>query len=253
MKEREFINNIYKLLSSHTEGRNKITIYSLKKCIKKCIGNINSRHNLNLRDFLYHDGEVIIQNRTLITGMDVLGRAHTRLYSPKPDLAFAPFNLSPRSADAMSRLCECIERNCLEIKEFIVKLRNSCRKNAEKYKEELKEYKELIIWLINHSRGSLDPIEVIGKVNPITRNPRSFIAVEICFSGSMKHTLGSLVNASLLGYYGVLVVNDKMLKKALRLKYYLLSIATLKEIKSTIGRNVLIVTSDQFLEAVKPY
>ena len=208
--------------------------------------------DLSWRDFLYSDGEIIIKNRELLIGSDILGRTSRKIYSPKPDLALAPFALKPKAADNILNLCRCIERECQEIRIFIDYLKESCRRNAENYREELKEFRELIsMWIMDHSLRSLDPVEVIGKVKPITRTPRSFIAVEVCFSGTMKHTLGSLVNASLLGYYGVVVTNDQMLMKALRLKYYLLSITTLKEINNMIGRNVLIVTDKQFLKAIK--
>lgn len=251
MKEKEFLDNVYRLLSSNKDN-NKISVDIIMKCISNYIKPNVNHTNISVRDFLYNNSEAVISNKTLIAGSDILGQAHARLYSPKPDLAFAPFNLSSKSASVMRKLYKCIEDDCQNIKKFIETLKNSTIKNAETYRRELEKYKDLIyIWLTDHFLRSLDPVDVIGKVKPITRNPRSFIAVEVCFSGSMKHTLGSLLNASILGYYGIVVVNNKMLRKALRLKYYLLSITALKEINSSIGRNVFIITYDQFLKAIK--
>ena len=242
--EKQFINYTYELLN---RPRNSVGFSAgfLKDCIYKCI----SMNDYPVEDFLYRNRKVVIKDMSLFKGTDILSKAGRRLYTPKPDLAFAPFNLSPSTSKIMYKLCKCLENECERIGHLKNKLIESCRENADKYRQELEEFKELIsIWGINSI--SLDPVDAICGFESITKNPRSFIAVEVSFSGSMKHTMGSIINASLLGYYGVLVVNNHMLRKALRLKYYLLSIPFIKNIKSMIGYNVLIVTDKQFLRAI---
>ena len=187
---------------------------------------------ISWRDFLYNGKKVVVKNRILFIGSDILGKAHKRLYSPRLDIAFAPLNLNPDTVSIASELYKCIERKCREINMFVDKLKESCRSNALNYKRDLMEFRKfLYMWLINRHPGSLDPVEVIGEVDYILENPRSFIALEVCFTGFMKHTLGSLVNASILGYYGVIITNTSMLKKILRLKYYILSVPLLKNEK----------------------
>ena len=207
------------------------------------------KKRIQLEDFLYKNRKVVIKDVSLFKGTDILSKAGRRLYTPKPDLAFAPFNLSSKTSEIMYDLCNCLENKCGRIKHLKKKLIESYRENVDVYRKELEEFKELMsIWSINST--SSDPVDKIFRFKGITKNPRSFIAVEVSFSGSMKHTMGSIINASLLGYYGVLVVNNYMLRKALRLKYYLLSIPSIKKINSMIGSNVLIVTDEQFLRAI---
>ncbi len=204
----------------------------LKDCIKDCLVKGETQYfsaNLNPEDFLYQDGSVIISNRPLFVGSDIFGRYRRRLYSPIPDLAFAPFNLQEKTAQIMSDLCECVEKKCSLIGSFIKGLLASYRSNIEKYQLVAK----------------------MNSVEAVNMNPRSLITVEVCFSGSMKHTFGSLINASILGYYGVLVTNDSMLPRALRLKYYLLSVTEQKKIKVDIGKNLIIITNNQMKKVLK--
>lgn len=226
VKEKEFIKRIKDKMSKFDILLRKYMCIYLKD--KK---HLNS--SLNPEDFLY-ESEVIISNKYILVGSDRLGKIHRKLYSPKPDLALAPFNLQEKTSRKILDLCRYIKEHCPSIKLFVNELKKCYYDNVKKYEKEIRPY-----MIGNHSA------KVMGEILEVNKNPRSFIAVEVCFSGSMKHTLGSLVNASILGYYGILVTNTKMLLKALRLKYYLISITRLKKIDSVIGMNLFIITSKQ--------
>jgi len=78
-------------------------------------------------------------------------------------------------------------------------------------------------------------------------NPRCFLAIEVERSGSMKHRLGSIVNASAIGKIGLLIVADeKNYNKLTRIKNYLDFLQLAGKTNSS-PKNVLIVRRDEFI------
>lgn len=77
-------------------------------------------------------------------------------------------------------------------------------------------------------------------------NPRCLLAIEVVFSGSSKHLLGDILNASVIGLYGIVVCSSKMIEKIKRNREYLIKLAELKKIEDLPFQNVLILTTDEF-------
>jgi len=217
----------------------------LEKLLKKAIHNYCSEHGLAYQDFVFpDDGSLIVIDRQIIAkarGDDEIARSKDVLYAPRVDVAIAPFNLQPGTARYMAKICEYIERS------------DGMRMWLDFLKERYYENLRRVLGnFVAPESASIMDVELLSK-----RNPRCFVAVEVCFGGSRKHTLGSLVNASLLGYYGVVVTGDSIPRKkvitvesVIRLKYYLMLMQKFKAV-GEIGRNTIIVSRDQFLESFK--
>jgi|WetSurMetagenome_2_1015567.scaffolds.fasta_scaffold91088_2 hypothetical protein len=77
-----------------------------------------------------------------------------------------------------------------------------------------------------------------------------YLAIEIEFSGSSKHILGSIVNASISGSIGIIVANKTTLKKAVRISKYLLRLEERKGFGVNHLRNLIIYSEDEFSQIV---
>ena len=110
------------------------------------------------------------------------------IYAPRPDIAVGPFNTEER-------------RNTEAIKKAF-------EDKCEEFFEHLRRY---------------DACRGIRRVNfSLNRNPRCLIAVEIENSNKGKHMLGNIVNASLLGKVGMIVIlREEFLEAAIRATKYL--------------------------------
>jgi len=82
-------------------------------------------------------------------------------------------------------------------------------------------------------------------------NPRCLVAVEVIFSGSAKHVLGDILNASVLGRYGLVVCHPSMLERARRNREYLASLATVGKLPE-LFQNVRVMSVDEFLNGFEP-
>lgn len=80
-------------------------------------------------------------------------------------------------------------------------------------------------------------------------NPRCLIAIEVVFSGSAKHLLGDILNASALGLFGLVVCRDSMLAKVERNREYLQSLAAVDKLP-TLFQNVRVISVAQFHDAL---
>ena len=109
--------------------------------------------------------------------------------------------------------------------------------------------------------------KLLIDIRPISGNPRCFIEIEACFTGTSKHVLGSLINSSILGYYGVLVAEDlerciqrrkqgrkcKDVGALIKIRYFLVKIMQIKDIMrdKVLGKNVFIASRSQFENILK--
>lgn len=76
-------------------------------------------------------------------------------------------------------------------------------------------------------------------------NPRCLLAIEVVYSGSAKHMLGDLLNASALGLYGLVVCHEKVLAKVKRNRAYASELAKLGKIPA-LFRNVRVISFADF-------
>ena len=83
-------------------------------------------------------------------------------------------------------------------------------------------------------------------------NPRCLIAIEIETSGSRKHLLGDIINASIFGKIGLIVpTNEKNFKSFERIMEYLQFAQKNKKIKNKVLNNVILIKSDELIEVLK--
>ena len=92
-----------------------------------------------------------------------------------------------------------------------------------------------------------------GKLKRVTeglgknRNPRCSLAIEVVFSGSSKHILGDITNASMMGLYGFVVTSEDMLKMAQRVYEYIKTVKELEKAGDDLFNNVCILSAQEFL------
>lgn len=92
-------------------------------------------------------------------------------------------------------------------------------------------------------RAFFDLLEIPDSC--VNENPRCLIAIEIENSGSSKHMIGNIINASLLGKVGIIVtLRDKFFRKAERAYSYLEGAFERKKIGYKPS-NVIIKTYDE--------
>jgi len=77
---------------------------------------------------------------------------------------------------------------------------------------------------------------------------RCYLAIEIEFSGSSKHLLGSILNAAVSGSIGIVIVNKNNMAKAVRMVNYLLRLEDFEKVKLNVLRNLIIFDCDDFLK-----
>src|SRR3989338_1211827 len=86
--------------------------------------------------------------------------------------------------------------------------------------QELERHRFFVERLFQNSEshgGNLD--DFLGNRN---ENPRCFLAIEIEGSGSRKHMLGDVANASIIGSIGIIIpFNEKKLKQFKKIKGYI--------------------------------
>ena len=87
-------------------------------------------------------------------------------------------------------------------------------------------------------------LEQLGR-NP---NPRCALAIEIVFSGSSKHILGDITNASMMGLYGIVIADQGIEPKIRRIFEYVKTIRKLDKAPSELFTNVIILPSKKILE-----
>ena len=90
------------------------------------------------------------------------------------------------------------------------------------------------------------------RINPIFQqelefnyNPRCFLAIEIVCSGSTKHMLGDIMNATILGGIGIVIAKDESIKKSLSRILSYLKFAYENEKGGVKPRNLIIIRADE--------
>jgi len=137
------------------------------------------------------------------------------LYAPRLDVAISPFMINYVNDEEIRRLENAFEAN----KQLI-----------EKIKEE---------------RVTFEKFEY-------NRNPRCLIAVEIEATGSRKHHLGDIANASILGKIGLIVpMNEKSYRIFHRIMKYLEFAQKNNKTSNNIFKNIVLITSDELVRLLE--
>jgi len=146
--------------------------------------------------------------------------AYTReLYCPQLDIAIGPFNIDGNVDENNDRIKEAVDSN-----------------------------KDFIDNVLQLSESSLTDIDSFLKRK--NKNPRCFLAIEIEKSGSRKHMVGNIVNASILGAFGIIIpFDDKALSAYRKIDAYLDFAAKVGKTRE-IFKNVLIINKEKFLKAI---
>lgn len=138
------------------------------------------------------------------------------MYNPEIDIAVGPFAIQQQYRSAYNELLD-VSSNFLK---YLVLSHNE---NIESDGEKV----------------------IFENIRSFNENARCFLCIEIEDSGSRKHCLGDLINASALGRVGLLVArSDKILKIFLRQRVYLKHLGELGKNTFKLD-NTLIVTEQQ--------
>lgn len=97
---------------------------------------------------------------------------------------------------------------------------------------------------LNHVNDSLKLL--LRKLPASNPNPRCLLAIEVVFSGSSKHILGDMLNASAIGLYGIVVGKPEMMPKIQRNREYLHKLAALDKLNPLPFQNVLVISTSDF-------
>jgi len=172
------------------------------------------------------------RNIKVIAGIRKPIRISTDIYSPVPDVAVGPFNSSDNLDDV---------ENCKRIYDELVNFSTNLINQSKKaFKNNLRNYTEINLDV----RGlSTENFKTQNCSNP---NSRCFIAVEIENTNTLKHILGSAINAIALGRIALLVgFNPDRTFRFLRALAYL-DFAN-KAGKLQIGiKNAFVLSKEQF-------
>ncbi len=79
-------------------------------------------------------------------------------------------------------------------------------------------------------------------------NPRCALGIEVVFSGSSKHILGDITNASMMGLYGIVIVDTKMYDKVNRIHMYVNKLKQIGKAPINLFNNIIIIKTQEFLD-----
>ncbi len=82
---------------------------------------------------------------------------------------------------------------------------------------------------------------------------RCFLAVEIEFNGSLKHMLGSIINAYASGSLAIIITNQNNRNKINRLITYLLRLEDYESMKKGICKNLIVFNDEEFKNYLNEY
>ena len=128
------------------------------------------------------------------------------------------------------------------------------RRFEERYTQLLFETRPFIESLIECHNQNIDAAEQRASFDTIAffnLNARCLLCIEIEDSGSRKHCLGNLVNASALGRIGLLIArSEKILRTFVRQRVYLRFLAGAEK-NSFRTENALVLLAQQFDECLQ--
>lgn len=142
---------------------------------------------------------------------------HKDVYAPRLDIAIGPFN------DYYELDCGIDRTKPMQSHPFVKKLTQDKREAGLRLKD---------LW------------------NSFSR---CFVAIEIEFSGTSKHVLGSMINASVNGSIGIVIANKANYKKIERIFNYFLRLESLERMKLTTLGNLFLYEEDQFLNLLSTF
>ncbi|MDP8212100.1 MAG: hypothetical protein P9X22_02260 [Candidatus Zapsychrus exili] len=141
------------------------------------------------------------------------------IYCPRLDIAVGPFNIDGR-----------------------------VEYNKQRIKDSIHRYSEFLRLIIDVSENGLHSKNNI--LTSLNRNPRCFLQLRLNASGSRKHMLGDIANASILGAIGIVIpLTPSKLKGFTRIMKYIEFATAVGKLKSSF-KNVLLINSDKFLEVL---
>ena len=142
--------------------------------------------------------------------------AYTRnLYVPRIDYAIRPFN---RSNDS--------ERRNKDLEDMQISFHN---------------HKDLFTSLTEYANYP----ENFNHDFRFNSNPRCFVAIEVEYSTSMKHRMGSMINASAMGKVAIMVAETSNVMKSFeRIANYLKYLERIKKLDTTPQNLILIEMKD---------
>lgn len=107
--------------------------------------------------------------------------------------------------------------------------------------------------ILNASKHPLVQTIISDYSISTNHNPRCLLAIEISFSGSSKHMLGDMANASIMGLVGIIITNKKNLEKVKRISNYISLVSDLGKTSSNLFNNRVIFLEKDFLRLLDNY
>ena len=105
------------------------------------------------------------------------------------------------------------------------------------------------------NKGLIEKLKQQGEIFEnfsYNKNPRCLIAIEVETSGSRKHLIGDITNASIFGKIGLIVpTNDKNYKAFKRIMSYLEFAQKNEKISQNIFKNIVLIKSKDLIELLK--
>lgn len=159
-------------------------------------------------------GDDLVEKEWNSTSRDSHTSNHKLVYAPKVDLAVGPFN------DYLCDLDLGVDQtNVMKQHPFTKRLYDKC--------------------LRNRGNGNLEDMW--------NRFSRCYLSIELEFSGSLKHMMGSIINTSATGSLGLIVTTKKGIKKIDRLVNYVKRLEDMEIININYLNNLVVFEEKEFL------
>lgn len=82
-------------------------------------------------------------------------------------------------------------------------------------------------------------------------NPRCTLAIEVVYSGSSKHMLGDITNASMMGLYGFVIASNSTFNTLERILKYVNAVKHVHKAPDSILSNVCVIKDADFLRLLQ--